>query len=82
MEADPQSGQDWNGPYTIMRWGSEDQTRLSVHFRRGRLHFDRVDEHSAAGHLSWGGLDETSGEVFALEGTFEVDRCHSPFGDD
>jgi hypothetical protein len=81
VEVDPQSDQDWNGPNQITYYGSEDHPRMDLHYQTGQLHLDRVDEHSASGHVSWGG-PEPSGEVYSLEGTFEVERCHEPFAGD
>ena len=82
MEVDPQSDQDYDDPYTIHRWASEDLPRLSLEFKNGQLHFDRVDEYSVSGYLSWGGPRDRYDRVFALEGTFEVERCYAEFSGD
>ena len=78
MEADPQSDEDWDGPYMLF----QNSPRVVLEFESGQLHLDRVDEHSASGHLSWGGPGETPDEIYSLEGTFEVERCYETYPGD
>lgn len=82
IDVDPQSDQDLDGPHTIHRFASEDLPRLSLDFDNGQLHLDRVDEHSVSGYLSWGGPHDQYDRVFALEGTFEVERCYEEYSND
>jgi hypothetical protein len=65
MQPDPGSGQDWIGPYIIM----QNSPRLVFEFDSGELHLDRVDEHSASGHLAWRGAVDAPDEIYSLEGT-------------
>jgi hypothetical protein len=78
MEVDPRRDEDWNGAHTIM----QNSPRVVLEFDSGELHLDRVDEDSVSGHLAWGGSGEMPGEVYSLEGTFEVERCYREYPGD
>jgi hypothetical protein len=77
---DPDSGQDWDGPHTIMRHSP----RVELQFSTGQFHLDEVGEDWASGSLSWGGTGEEYGVeyTYTLDGTFTVERCYKEFPGD